>query len=228
MAGPRVGAHNKARIVGVVGASGTGKGCYIKTVILPACSGPAMVWSPLESSDNYAEILGVRATASIPELIEAWKARRSAVYQPPMNPKLITSRFDLFCRAVWHMTGAAVVVEELSRVTTASYAPPSWKNLSTAGRHQGLTLIGACQRPSQVDKDFFGNCTEIRCFRVNYENDAKTMAQVLRVKPGDLLELPDLHYIHRMLATRENSAGILTPPQKKPAAPVRKKAAKNL
>jgi hypothetical protein len=150
------------------------------------------------------------------------------VYQPPTNPKLITSRFDLFCRAVWHMTGAAVIVEELSRVTTASYAPPSWKNLSTAGRHQGLTLVGACQRPSQVDKDFFGNCTEIRCFRVNYENDAKTMAQVLRVKPGDLLELPDLHYIHRMLATRENSTGILTPPQKKPAPPVRQKAAKRL
>jgi hypothetical protein len=126
------------------------------------------------------------------------------------------------------MTGAAVIVEELSRVTTASYAPPSWKNLSTAGRHQGLTLVGACQRPSQVDKDFFGNCTEIRCFRVNYENDAKTMAQVLRVKPGDLLELPDLHYIHRMLATRENSTGILTPPQKKPAPPVRQKAAKRL
>jgi hypothetical protein len=224
----KVGAHNRAKIIGVVGASGTGKGCFIKTELLPAIKGPAMVWSPLESSDGYAGILGVKATASIPELIGAWRAGRSAVYQPPTNPKLITSRFDLFCRAVWHMTGAAVIVEELSRVTTASYAPPSWKNLSTAGRHQGLTLVGACQRPSQVDKDFFGNCTEIRCFRVNYENDAKTMAQVLRVKPGDLLELPDLHYIHRMLATRENSTGILTPPQKKPAPPVRQKAAKRL
>lgn len=215
MAGPRIGAHNKARIIGVVGASGTGKGCYIKTELLPAISGPVVVWSPLESSDNYGAILGVRATASLPDVIDAWKARQSAVYMPPANQKLIGTRFDLFCRAVWHMTGAVIIVEELSRVTTASHAPPSWKNLSTAGRHQGLTLVGACQRPSQVDKDFFGNCTEIRCFRVNYENDAKTMAQVLRVGYAEMLELPDLHYIHRMLATRENSTGVLTPPQNK-------------
>lgn len=210
----KTGAHNKAQIIGIVGASGTGKGCFIKTVLLPARKTPAIVWSPLEHSDNYAGLLGVKATQSIPELISSWKTGQCAVYVPPLNPKMVASRFDLFCRAVWHMTGALVIVEELSRVTTASYAPGAWKNLSTAGRHQGLTLVGACQRPSQVDKDFFGNCTEIRCFRVNYENDAKTMAQVLRVNYAELLELEDLNYIHRQLATRQNSTGKLTPPAK--------------
>lgn len=219
MTAKRSGAHNKARIIPVVGASGTGKGRYIKTELLPQFSGQqVIVWSPLEKSDNYAAILGVPAGKTLPGMIEAWKAGKSAVYVPPSDPKVIAVAFSLFCRAVWNMPGAVVLVEELSRVTTPSYAPPSWRDLSTAGRHQGITLIGTCQRPAQVDKDFFGNATEIRCFRVNYENDARVMANVLREKPEEMMQLPDFHFIHRNLSARTNERGILgEKPQKTPA-----------
>lgn len=224
------GAHNKARIIAVVGASGTGKGRYIKTELLPQFAGPVIVWSALERSDNYAAILRVPAVATLGEMISAWRAGRSSVYVPPSNPKLIAEMFSLFCRAAWNMPGAVILVEELSRVTTPSYAPPAWRDLSTAGRHQGITLIGTAQRPAQVDKDFLGNATTIRCFRVNYENDARVMANVLREKPGDMMELPDFNFIERDLSARKNTRGILGETQKKPvilkkkpAAPRRKK-----
>jgi hypothetical protein len=204
-AAPRIGTHNDARIIGVVGASGMGKGATTKSEIIPLHRGPWLVWSPLEETDQYGKVLGVRAVRSLPEVVDAWRAGRSAVYEPPLNPKLIADRFDLFCRAVWHMPGAGVIVEELSRVTTPSWAPGAWRNLSTAGRHRGLTLVGTCQRPAQVDKDFFGNCSEIRCFRVNYENDARVMSNVLRLPPGAVLELQQLTYIRRDINARHNA-----------------------
>ena len=216
------GAHNKARIIAVVGASGTGKGRYIKTELLPQIAAPVVVWSALERSDNYAGILRVPATESLADMIAAWRAGKSAVYVPPQNPKLIGEAFSLFCRAAWCMAGAVVLVEELSRVTSPSYAPPAWRDLSTAGRHQGITLIGTAQRPAQVDKDFMGNATTIRCFRVNYENDARVMANVLREKPEEMMQLPDFHFIERNLSSRTNTRGILGEKPQKTAPPAKK------
>src|SRR3990167_3245331 len=75
------GAHNKARIIAVVGATGTGKGRYIKTELLPQIAAQVVVWSALERSDNYAGILRVPATESLADMIAAWRAGKSAVYE---------------------------------------------------------------------------------------------------------------------------------------------------
>lgn len=209
MTKPAIGSHNKARIIGVIGASGTGKGAWIKTELLPNRKGPAVVWSVLEETDGYAKLLGVKETREIGAVIEGWRAGRDVVYVPPLNAKLIVDRFDLFCRAVWHMPGANVLVEELSRVTSPSWAPGSWQNLSTAGRHRGITLMGTAQRPAQIDKDFLANCTEVRCYRLNYDPDAKSVAAVLRVDWPQLLDLDDGHYLHRDIRARSTVSGVL-------------------
>jgi hypothetical protein len=75
-----------------------------------------------------------------------------------------------------------------------------------------LTIIGTSQRPSQIDKDFLGNCTEIRCYRMNYDNDAKVMAdsmslkteyatrggKTVGVKPLEQIRaLPNFHFFHK-------------------------------
>lgn len=223
-----IGTHNAARIVAVVGASGMGKGATVKSEILPAFRGRVVVWSPLEETDKYGEILGVKPVRSVADAIEQWQLGGHAVYVPPLSPKQIAPAFDLFCRAAWHMAGSMILVEELSRVTSPSWAPPSWRNLSTACRHRGITLVGTCQRPAQVDKDFFGNCTEVRCFRVNYENDARVMANVLRIAPGEVLELEKLHYIRRILDDRTNDLCVVGggAMQKKSATPRPVKAVK--
>lgn len=201
-----------ASIIAVIGASGMGKGLYVKELLAKRGARKVLVWSILEPTDQYATLLKCQAVDSIPGLVKAVKAKAKAIVYAPARSIDLKKQFDLFCRVAWELKGWIIVVEELSRVTMASWAPPAWKDLSTAGRHQGLLLIATAQRPSQVDKDFFGNCTEVRCYRVNYENDAKAMGSFLREPWAQLLELPDQQYIHRLVADRKNVTGT----QKKP------------
>jgi hypothetical protein len=205
------GTGNQAHIIAVVGASGNGKGLYVKSW-LRKTRGPILVWSPLEATDNYAAVIGGAVVTSIADLVAAIKAKkRRLVYVP--NQSDIKAQFDRFCRVAWELTGWVIVVEELSRVTTPTWAPQAWKNLSTAGRHRGLTIIGTCQRPAQVDKDFFGNCSEIRCYAVGYVNDAKVMANTMFLDHKEILALPQFHYIHRDVRAKINAPGVVSVPK---------------
>lgn len=209
------GTKNRASIHAVIGASGTGKSSYIKQELLRNYA-QLIVWSPLEDTDDYASFCGGVVVRKITDLIAQVKAGAAAiVYWPAAgSDKELKAQFDLFCRVVFECRGAHVLVEELSQVTMPSWAPPAWKKLSTAGRHRGLTLIGVSQRPANIDKDFLGNCTEVRCYRVNYDADAKVMADSLGLQdtfeptgPGgrpqrkkamfQVRELPDFHFFHK-------------------------------
>lgn len=213
-AGAGASTRNKADIVAVIGASGTGKSSYIKRDLLRNFA-RLIVWSPLEETDDYAGFCGgVVVRGKITELVAQVKAGAKAiVYVPTGDDAAVKKQFDMFCRVVWELDGSTVLVEELSRVTMASWSPPAWRNLSTAGRHKGLTIIGVSQRPANIDKDFLGNCTEIRCYRVNYDRDAAVMAdalglstayergskgQAVAVKPQkQLRDLPNFHFFHK-------------------------------
>jgi hypothetical protein len=207
------GTRNKADIIAVMGASGTGKSSYIKGELLRKYN-RLLIWSPLEKTDQYASFCKGIVTSKITEFVAHLKAGAKAiVFVPTGNDANVKKQFDLFCRSVWEIENAHVLVEELSRVTMPSWAPPAWKNLSTAGRHQGLTIIGTSQRPADIDKAFFGNCTEVRCYRLNYNADAKVMADCLnlestyepvqggrgkQVKPeGRLRTLQNFHFFHK-------------------------------
>lgn len=208
------GTANSAKIHAVIGASGTGKSSYIKGELLRRYK-RLIIWSPLEETDQYAGFCGgVVIKGRVTALVAAVKSDAKAiVFVPTGSDADVKKQFDQFCRIVWEMEGATVLIEELSRVTMPSWSPPAWRNLSTAGRHKGLTLIGTAQRPASIDKDFLGNCTEVRCYRVNYENDAKVMADSLNlqtvyekgqggaavaVKPQkQLRELPNFHFFHK-------------------------------
>jgi hypothetical protein len=207
------GTSNSANITAVIGASGMGKGLYVKEE-LRRWRGPILVWSPLERTDQYASAIGGKCVSSIAAMVEAIeKGQRRLVLVPPSDPKAVKVMFDRFCRVAWELKGWCVVVEELSRVTMPSWAPPAWKNLSTAGRHQGLKVIGTSQRPAQIDKDFLGNCSEVRCYAVVYPEDAKAMAGVMRVEREALLDLPKFHYLHRHMAEKRNVSGVVSVPQ---------------
>ena len=229
-------------ITGVIGASQTGKGVYCHARLARPHSGITLVWSPLEhpaGNDRYAEVLKCGKVSSIPALVDAIKSGARAVVFVPVQELRPDGRpearpydrqFDRFCRVAAALRSCRVLVEELSRVTLASWAPASWKNLSTAGAHAGLELIGTAQRPAQIDKDFLGNCTEIRCYRVNSGNDARTMQDSMGVPWSELMDLPTLHYWHRWKhPAPRNEQGVQalpgqraprnTPRERKPAAP---------
>lgn len=207
--------RNSADIIGVIGASGMGKGVYVKGELrrVPR-SRPIIVWSLLERTDNYAAIIGGQCVHTITALVEAIKAGKTRlVFVPNGNTKELKLQFDRFCRVVWELEGWVVVVEELSNVTTASWAPPAWKKISTAGRHRGLRVYGIAQRPAQTDKDFFGNCTEIHCYAVGSVRDAKVMADTMFCTPQEIMALPKFHYLHRDVQAKVNTPGVVKLPK---------------
>jgi hypothetical protein len=205
------GTHNDADITAVIGATGNGKGVYIKGLLkkLPR-SRSILVWSPLEvESDDYAAFIGGVRVFSIDALAKAHAAGKRRIVLVPDDPE-DRKLFDRFCRIAWALDGWCIVVEELSDCTMASWAPPAWKKITKAGRHKGLKVIAACQRPADADKSFLGNASEIRCYAVNWPSDQKVMGGIMGVKPDEIATLPKFHYFHRVMETKTTTRGVAT------------------
>ena len=220
-------AQADANITAVLGASQTGKGVYCRARLREPHRGVTLVWSMMEhprGRDRYTELLGAaRVEGSIPALVAAVRSgARSIVYVPaldlPARPgriatdderrAYIVDQFVLWCRVVAQCREVRALVEELSRVTRASWAPDEWSNLSTAGAHAGLELIATAQRPTMIDKNFIGNCTQVRCYRLFYETDARSLAGSLQVPHREIINLPKLHYFHRTINECRTDRGV--------------------
>jgi hypothetical protein len=91
----------------------------------------------------------------------------------------LADAFAIVCKIAFACGSLVLLAEELSDVTTPSYAPPAWRQITTQGRHKGLTVLGAAQRPALIDKTFLGNCTRIRCGALVYAADRTAMAAAL-------------------------------------------------
>jgi hypothetical protein len=213
--------QNDAKVTAVIGSTGMGKGVLIKRQLLPARAGRrVLIWSPLEESDEYGALPGAVIVRSFKALYQAHDAKRQIIV---FHPKAIKAEFESFCRAAFEdWRDSVIVVEELSDVTTATHASEAWRRISKQGRHRGLDVIAAMQRPAQVDKEFFGACTEVFCFRVGqvYPDDAKLMAKVMRTPEDEISGLPKLDFVHRSIETnnisRDSVAKLLAPSRSKP------------
>jgi hypothetical protein len=207
-----------ADITGVIGATCTGKSLYTKQRVRLPFRGLVLVWSPIERRDQYAQLIGGRAVTTFNAMLAGYRAGgRRLVFVPTLDDT-IEQQFDAFCRLAWAFGDRGpvrVLVEELSRVTRASWAPPAWSNLSTAGsHHQGVELIATAQRPAMIDKNFLGGCTRARCYRLIYRSDAQAVADVLQVPWRELVILPDLHYIERDIRGLKTTRGVQPLPRK--------------
>lgn len=209
-------------ITGVMGASQTGKGLYCHARLRLPYRGITAVWSTLERTDQYGPWLGVQAIdrgtgrERIRALIAAIRSKARAIVYVPAADEL-AEQFDWFCRAMWECPAPRVLVEELSRVTTPSYAPLAWANLSTAGAHQDLELIATAQFPAQIDKAFLGNCTELRVYRLNEKRHAVVCAEKLfpdrhPLPWRELVMLPNRHYFHRWIQEIRTESGVQPTP----------------
>lgn len=169
---------NRPDLRAYIGATGSGKGVSIREHLKAAKPKRLIVWDPLGEYSQFCKIV----TKSMPEAIAAMKHPAFTVaYMPSGDPKGFAGQFDLWCRAAFAAGNCTALVEELADVTKASHAPTSWRRLTTQGRHAGLKIIGASQRPAQVDKNFLGGCTYIRCFTLRYEEDRKAMKSAMKV-----------------------------------------------
>lgn len=194
---------NKASIIAVMGASGSGKGVYIKKQLRKHKPKRLIIFDPMGEYGEFAKIVTTMA-----EVVAAVNAKQFKIALMPHSSK-VKEQFDLLCKVAYTVGDCWYVVDELSVGTKANYAPPSWSDCSMRGRHKGMTIIGASQRPASIDKNFFSNASTIRTGRLNFAADIKTLANVLHVPGVDISTLAPLNFIERDMTTGEVTRGML-------------------
>lgn len=175
---------NKPKIEAYIGASGSGKGVSINRRLAALKPKRLLIWDPRDEYKKHAT-----EYRSLPALVGAFKRAGAgsvrARYVAGSALKLADA-FALVCSLAFEAGDLVFLAEELSDTTTASHAPAAWRRVITQGRHRGLHVIGAAQRPALIDKTFLGNATYIRCFTLRYQDDRRAMAAALDV-PLDVL-----------------------------------------
>jgi hypothetical protein len=191
---------NEAEVIAVIGATGSGKGVYIKNYALKKNEKRLMIWDYMQEYSGFVDLTTQRLSDAIRGINQ--KAFKVA-FQPSYDDKIRAKQFDTFCNAAVEAGDVRLVIEELAFVTSPTRSPSGWKKATGIGRHKGLRIIGASQRPAQIDKDFWSNCTEIHCGFLNYERDQIVMAQALGVPVSDIQGLKPLEYLHKNVRTKE-------------------------
>lgn len=171
-----------------VGASGSGKSHAAARDLRTWRGARAFVW---DFKDDHHEL---PTAAGLGDFARRALLERRLRYVPRYVN--VAEQFDLFCRIVWtvqeHDTSDALVVaEELSEVTSPSWAPEWWRRMNNQGRVYGLSILGTSQFPAQVDMSFRANANRIRCGVLREKRHALTMAERLGVDARALQTLPE-------------------------------------
>lgn len=198
---------NKANIVAVLGASGSGKSTFVKQTIAHLKPKRLLVWDPMreypggEQVECLGELLGALELAG--------KGGFALTFRPAAHDGLRMRQFDVVCAAALAAGNLVLVVEELRFVTTPSRAPLRWAEVTMTGRHRGLRVIGTSQRPASIDKDFLGNATLIHTGRLVYPEDIRAVAKSMRVPDAEIEALAPLDWIEKDMQTGKKAAGRL-------------------
>ena len=185
-------ALKRADIRAFVGATGSGKGVGIYQHLKTLQPARLIVFDPMHEYDKLGKVV-----TSVAQMIAAMKKPAfKLVWQPDDETDYqgdkFKAQFALFCRAAFTVGNLCMLVEELELVTRPLWAPAAWRNCTKRGRHQGLTILAATQRPADADKAFWSSCTYIRCHALRETEDGQRMAKVLKVPYEQIEKLQTL------------------------------------
>lgn len=200
--------HNQANIIAVLGGSGSGKSRSVKEQLLKIKPSRLMIWDMLHEYGAHAKMTD-DLNKVIDTLSLAGKSKPFAIsFNAEIeNKKKRAEQFHTICGLARAAGGVTFVVDELKFVTSAQFAPDRWSAVSSIGRHAGMTLIGMSQRPAQIDKDFLGNCTVIRTFRLGYPDDQATVARAMNLPVKQVAALQEFEFISKNLLSGEVTTG---------------------
>ena len=209
-------ADAELRLWAVIGASGTGKGLWIKEK-LRLMEPPRMaVWDfkneygHLQSRPHLCQSLAeVRAA-----MLEAGADGPAVVRYMPRGAgeRALRREFETFCELVYAWERCTFVAEELAMVTTPGWAPAAWRKMCTSGRHAEIHIIGATQSPALVDKVFLGNCTLMHCGPLREESHRQAVARAMDIDPGRVAKLVRFQWIERDWDSGAEQTGWTYPP----------------
>lgn len=182
-----------ADITAVIGATGSGKGLYIRS-ILPGAR-RLIVWDWKGEYQSFGRV--VRSWHDLRgQLQRAAGGDFRLIYVPRKTTRAnIEGQFSMVCRAAFAVGRCMLVAEELSNVTRAGFSPPGWLTVITEGRERGLQVVGVSQRPALIDKSILDNATRIRCGRLNGRASRAFMADMMDVPLEKIAALADLQWL---------------------------------
>ena len=207
---------SKALTVASFGARGTGKTAWIKQTLAKVNPARLMVWDYKHDA----------SLASVGKAFTQWPAFVAACKKPTFQARYLVhpdfdphEQFDAFCALAWREGNLTMFVDELAEVTKANKAPGTWRKCVNVGRSydngtKALSIIGASQRPAEVDKSFLANCDVIHTGRLGDIADAKRFAASWGIGADELVNLPDLHWVEKRADSPVITRGVLLFSQK--------------
>lgn len=190
-------ASHDAKIWAVIGASGTGKGLWVKSQLKAAKPPRFVAW---DFKDEYGDF-APRFT-SLEQIrkamIKAGTGPLKARYVPTgAGEKALRREFELLCELVYAFGHCVYVAEELANVTTPGWAPAAWRKMTTSGRHEAIHIIGCTQNPALVDKTFLGNCTLVHVCALREHPHRAYVAKSIDCDIADITALQKFEYWER-------------------------------
>lgn len=174
---------NKPSLRLYCGATGSGKGVSVREHLRQAKPKRMLVWDPLCEYDGAVQHVA-KNLGDVARL--AQKPAFRVAYYPGPDTRTYEDKFSIFCRIAFAAGNLLLMIEELADVTAPSHAPLAWRQCTKKGRHAGLQIVAATQRPADIDKHFLGGCTYIRCFTQRFPADRKAMAGAMSVPVADI------------------------------------------
>lgn len=182
----------------VVGKRGSGKSSWLKQYARGF--GRVLVWDP---KNEYGPALGVEPVRDLVELADRRHEPRLVFVPPVVSPAV----FDYVARLVYQNRPRSLfLVEELGAVSRSANLIQYWDLIEREGRHAGIEVAAATQRPAWIDGQVIANATRLIVFRLGHHRDRQTMAAELDVHP-DTLRLPPLQFIDFDVETERTTPG---------------------
>lgn len=205
---------NEARIWGVMAASGSGKGLWVKSQLGKLRASRLVCWDPKDEYGEFAPLLVRNVQDLRAAMIRAGSGRLCVRYRvkPGTDTKQRRREFEAVCTLVQAWGNCVFVAEELSQVTTPSWAPAAWSDMTTGGRHENVTIIGIAQNPALIDKTFLSNCTLIHVGPLREYRHRQAMARSMDVPLDRITALVQFQWIERDNNTRQVRDGWSCPP----------------
>lgn len=202
----------EAKIWGVMAASGTGKGLWIKGQLRAIKPARLVVWDFKREYGEFTKPVKSLSAAHA-AMVKAGPRGPLAIAYCPVGAgeKALRREFEALCELVYAWEHCVFIAEELSNVTTPGWAPAAWRKMTTSGRHAGVHIIGVGQMPALIDKAFLGNCTLIHVGPLHEEAHRGAVERSLDIEKGALADLVKFQFVEKNRDTGELTTGVIVP-----------------
>ena len=207
-------ASNNAKIWAVIGASGTGKGLWIKQQLAALQPARLVCWDFKNEYGEYARPLRTLEEIRRAMLTAGAGPLRVRYLPRGAGEKNVRKEFEALCELVYAWGHCVFIAEELSNVTTPGWAPAAWRKMTTSGRHEAVHIIGATQNPALVDKTFLGNCTLVHVCALREYPHRQYVARSIDCSLEEVTGLQQFEYIERDYDTGKLQRGRVSIPGK--------------